>query len=65
VIAGNRRPVAEMVRENIKLQGQQDLKQSKMSATTGAESLLPERPVRLGPGRLAEGINPTGTRKVH
>ena len=41
------------------------LKQSKMSKATGAESSLPERPISLGPRRLAEWINPTGTKKVH
>lgn len=41
------------------------LKQSKMSKVTGAESSISERPISLGPRRLAEWINPTGTRKVH
>jgi RNA-directed DNA polymerase len=36
-----------------------------MSKATGAESSLPERPISLGPRRLAEWINPTGTKKVH
>ena len=41
------------------------LKQSKMSKTTEAESSISERPISLGPGRLAEWLNPTGTKKVH
>ena len=41
------------------------LKQSKMSKATGAESSISERPISLGPRRLAEWLNPTGTKKVH
>jgi RNA-directed DNA polymerase len=41
------------------------LKQSKMSKTTDAESSISERPISLGPRRLAEWLNPTGTKKVH
>jgi group II intron reverse transcriptase/maturase len=36
-----------------------------MSKATGAESSLSERPISLGPRRLAEWLNPTGTKKVH
>ncbi len=41
------------------------LKQSKMSKATDAESSISERPISLGPRRLAEWLNPTGTKKVH
>jgi hypothetical protein len=36
-----------------------------MSKATGAESSISERPISLGPRRLAEWLNPTGTKKVH
>lgn len=36
-----------------------------MSKATGAESSISERPISPGPGRLAEWLNPTGTKKVH
>lgn len=36
-----------------------------MSKATGAESSLSERPISPGPRRLAEWLNPTGTKKVH
>ena len=41
------------------------LKRGKMSKTTDAESSISERPISLGPRRLAEWLNPTGTKKVH
>ena len=41
------------------------LKQSKMSKAPGAESSISERPISQGPRRLAEWLNPTGTKKVH
>jgi len=41
------------------------LKQSRMSKATGAESSISERPISLWPRRLAEWLNPTGTKKVH
>ena len=42
-----------------------EIKTSKMSKATGAESSISERPISLGPRRLAEWLNPTGTKKVH
>lgn len=36
-----------------------------MSKATGAESSLSERPISLKPRRLADWLNPTGTKKVH
>src|SRR5664279_500694 len=36
-----------------------------MSKATGAESSISERPISLGPRRLAEWLNLTGTKKVH
>jgi RNA-directed DNA polymerase len=36
-----------------------------MSKATGAEGSLSERPISLGPRRLAVWINPTGTKKEH
>ena len=36
-----------------------------MSKATGAESSISERPISLWPRRLAEWLNPTGTKKVH
>lgn len=36
-----------------------------MSKATGEESSISERPISLGPRRLAEWLNPTGTTKVH
>lgn len=36
-----------------------------MSKATGVESSISERPISLGPRRLAEWLNPTGTKKVH
>lgn len=36
-----------------------------MSKATDAESSISERPISLAPRRLAEWLNPTGTRKVH
>lgn len=36
-----------------------------MSKALDAESSISERPISLGPRRLAEWLNPTGTKKVH
>jgi hypothetical protein len=36
-----------------------------MSKATDAEISISERPISPGPRRLAEWLNPTGTKKVH